>query len=638
MPPSHLAARVAVAVSAAALLAVVPAPSAIAGPSTLPPAFAAYLQADRSGEQWSLAATHAAAAWTKATGTGVIVAVIDTGVDATAPDLAGRLVPGGHLADDGVTMVSGDVPDSFGHGTHVAGIIAANKNGHGITGIAPGAKIMPVDIDVPNLTGVAIGNALRWAVTHHANVINLSLGVDDMALFAANAKPVCDAAAYAEAHGVVVVASAGNDGDGDNLPQAPADCGTVLSVAALDSTMRVTAWSSFDGTISLAAPGDEIYSTVPTFLSTTRYAFMSGTSMASPFVAGVAALVLQQHPTWTPAQVRSRLESTAKDLGPAGFDPRNGYGAVDPAAAVGASAPSPAATKSLTADAFGFGDHFDSNDNLVIDHTLVNWIPDPSTVVIGYTIISFTSTGTTLTSLSPKAVRWLAPTTIAGYVVAAQTADGPITAPPVWYSLAEQAAPSSFQVKALQHVKASFTSKGAVLVSWTNPSANTHHADGVFISLDGEVVASHDGPVPTHLTVGAGHVPPGDLTVDVFVESSVDGTTAASHTTLGARVPFSASGTRVGSTRYRVTLQLAPSWGRRVCHSVHCDGVRLLVASGGRTYSDYLDDQGQAVVTVGNRARLAYLDVKVTSASTKYRALDMTHVIVPLPPLGAAKR
>ena len=396
---------------------------------------------------------------------------------------------------------------------------------------------------------------------HHATVINLSIGFSDMPLFAPDVTPICSAAAYAEAHEVVLVAASGNDGVGDNFPEAPAACGTVLSVAALDNTMHVTAYSSFDSSVSLAAPGDSIYSTVPTYISTTRYAEQSGTSMAAPFVSGVAALVLQQHPTWTPAQVRSRLESTAEDLGPAGYDPRNGYGAVDPAAAVGATAAAPAATPAISVNAFGFGDHYDSQSNLVIDETLVNWVPDASAVVTGYTVTSYTPTGTTVTSLPKTAVRWAAPTTIGGYVVTAQTAAGPIVAPPVWYSLAEQASPSSFQVKSLQKVKGTFTSKGSLVVSWTNPAANKGHADGVFISLNGEIVAQHAGPMPTHLTVLASHVPPGDLTLDVFVQSSTDGTVAVTHSAVKAHVPFSGTGTRVGTTRYRVTLQLADELG-----------------------------------------------------------------------------
>jgi subtilisin family serine protease len=633
MPKSRLVAVVAVPVVAAGLALVAPESPAVAAGPTFPAAFTAYLQADRSGEQWSLTATHAAAAWTKATGTGVVVAVVDTCVDDSRPDLSGALVAGAHLSDNGTTILSGSGTDLSGHGTHVAGIIAGDRDGHGITGIAPGAKIMPIDIDNPDLSGVAIGNAIHWAVDHHADIVNLSLGVDDLPLFADNVKPVCDAAAYAESRGVLVVASAGNDGQGDNFPEAPAACGTVLSVAALDSTMRVTAWSSFDGSIDLAAPGDAIYSTVPTFANPTGFGLSSGTSMAAPFVAGVSALVLQQHPTWTPAQVRSRLESTAEDTGPLGFDPRNGFGAVDPAAAVGASAPAPSPAPALTANAFGFGDKFD-DFGLVISETLVSWVPDPTATVTGYTVTTYTPSGTTVKSLPATAVRWETPTTTGGYVVTALTAAGPITAPPVWYSKADDTPPSSFQVLALQKLKAVFTTAGQVIVSWTNPAANKGHADGVFISLNGETVASHMGAMPTHLTIPASRVPPGDLTVDVFVQSSQDSTLAVSHTKLGAHVPFIARGSRIGTSRYRITLILAPSWGRRACGSARCNGARLKLVSGGRTYSDYLDEHGQAVFTVSGKARVPYLVVKVNAASSKFRLLNVARIHVGFSPIA----
>ena len=119
-------------------------------PSTIPAALKTYVTGDRNADQWSLTSTHAAAAWTKATGAGVIVAIIDTGVDATNPDLKGQLVPGAHLDKTG-RIVAGDVTDTYGHGTHVAGIIAAKDDGHGTTGIAPGAKVMPINVDTPAL-------------------------------------------------------------------------------------------------------------------------------------------------------------------------------------------------------------------------------------------------------------------------------------------------------------------------------------------------------------------------------------------------------------------------------------------------------------------------------------------------------
>src|SRR4051794_21458042 len=326
MAPSNRSARRATAASAAlltlgGLIAVVGTSAAGAAAPSLPAALAAYVKADRTADQWSLESTHAAAAWTKSTGAGVTVAIIDTGVDESNPDLKGQLVPGAHIDNTG-TLVAGDLTDSYGHGTHVAGIIAGNHDAHGITGIAPGAKVMPINVDSPLLDGVTVGTAIRWAADHGADVVNLSLGFPDSKLFQSDIAPICAATKYADDHGVVVVASSGNDGDGLDLPSAPADCGDPISVAALDNTMHTTSWSSFDSTVSLAAPGANIYSSVPTLLSRERYAVLSGTSMSSPFVAGVAGLVLQLHPSWTPEQVKSQLVDTAEDLGPSGFDPR----------------------------------------------------------------------------------------------------------------------------------------------------------------------------------------------------------------------------------------------------------------------------------------------------------------------------
>jgi hypothetical protein len=149
-------------------------------------------------------------------------------------------------------------------------------------------------------------------------------------------------------------------------------------------------------------------------------------------------------------------------------------------------------------------------------------------------------------------------------------------------------------------------------------------------------VATHTGTVPTHLTVPASQIPPGDLTLDLFVESSVDGTLAASHATMGARVPFSASGLRVGSTRYRVTVQVAPSWARRVCHTTHCNGTQIRLILGGKTYSDYIDEDGQAIFTVVGRSKATSLSVALRSASSKYKHLNMTYLRVSLPSLKAS--
>ena len=167
------------------------------------------------------ASTHAAAAWTKSTGVGVIVAIIDTGVDESNPDLKGQLVAGAHLDKTG-RIVAGDVTDTYGHGTHVAGIIAGNDDGHGITGIAPGAKVMPINVDTPLLDGNdgrrrdPLGHRPRRqrrqpvAGLRRHQAVPVRRRADLRRLRSTRTTTAC-----------VIVASAGNDGEGLDLPSAP---------------------------------------------------------------------------------------------------------------------------------------------------------------------------------------------------------------------------------------------------------------------------------------------------------------------------------------------------------------------------------------------------------------------------------
>src|SRR5690349_1606116 len=335
---------------------------------TVPSALATYLQGDRTDIQWALRAIHVEQAWQASRGAGVTVATVDTGADTTSPDLAGRLLPGAYLTPAG-TIAVGNRVDRLGHGTHVAGIIVGSDDGKGITGIAPDAKVLPVDVDTSDdqLTGKQVATAITWASTHGAKVINLSLGFSDVATGKADVTAVCQAVKAAVDRNVVVVAAAGNDGIELNSAEAPANCPGAISVAALDSQLHPAAWSSFDGTVSIAAPGDAIYSTVSTAASPLKYAAESGTSMASPVVAGVAALILAQHPDWTPAQVAKQLADTATDIGPVGRDPRTGAGAVDAAAAVGADAGAPEPQPSLVVAADPYASRTDPGGNSLAD-------------------------------------------------------------------------------------------------------------------------------------------------------------------------------------------------------------------------------------------------------------------------------
>ena len=275
-------------------------------------------------------------AWESSTASSApLIAVLDTGVDVTHPDLAGKV----DAARAWNTLTdTRDVTDRNGHGTAVAGVAAAaTNNGIGIAGVAPGARILPVVVASPE--GWAYDSDVIEGITYAADagaaVINLSLSSPQEASAAMR-----QAVAYATARGSVVVAAAGNSGTSSR--EYPAALDDVLSVGATDDAGRLAFFSSSDDTVDVAAPG--------LWLTTTQpgggYRAMSGTSFSAPVVAGVAALVRSAHPGWTPAQVRERLTATARDAGPRGLDPWYGHGVIDAAAALGwaGGAPFPLAT------------------------------------------------------------------------------------------------------------------------------------------------------------------------------------------------------------------------------------------------------------------------------------------------------
>ena len=278
-------------------------------------------------EQWGLTKIKAASAWNVVTGTpGVVIAIIDSGIDRTHPDLASRLwVNPGEIAGNGVdddnngyvddvhgwnfVAKSANIADDNGHGTQVAGVAAAaGNNGVGITGACWNCRIMVVK--AMQSSGVAnysdIAAAVNYAVAKGAKVINLSLGgyADSNAL---------RTAIQAAAGSAVVVAGAGNDAVADRF--YPAAYANVLGVAATTSGNAKTGFSNYGDWVSLAAPGEAI---TTTFMGN-GYGAGAGTSLSTSFVAGLAALVRAQRPTWTPALVRLQLLQTAQALGGSGL-------------------------------------------------------------------------------------------------------------------------------------------------------------------------------------------------------------------------------------------------------------------------------------------------------------------------------
>lgn len=296
--------------------------------------------------QWAHSRIGSAAAWDVTTGNNLIIAIIDTGVDLDHPDLAAKRVPGRTILDQGATQ--NDIPmDEHGHGTHVAGIAAAvTDNGIGVAGVSWGARIMPVRVLSASGSGwnSDITAGIHWARINGAKVINLSLGGPSYS------QAMQDAVTQAYNAGILVVAAMGNCRViSEGCPTAnptlyPAALNNVMAVAATTINDTYAPYSQYGSHCDIAAPGGAgssgIFSTYPRYLPLgASYVYMTGTSQATPHVAGLAALLWTLKPAFSPAQVQNVIESTAVDLGAAGWDPTYGHGRIDAAAAVHALAP-----------------------------------------------------------------------------------------------------------------------------------------------------------------------------------------------------------------------------------------------------------------------------------------------------------
>ena len=258
-------------------------------------------------------------AWTMTIGSpSVVVAVLDTGYDSTHEDLVAVRTASPYNARTG----SANVTDGYGHGTHVAGTIAAStNNATGIAGIAPNVTIMPVKVLGADGQGYWSDflEGVDWARTHGASIVNLSLGSSLSAAQVAAFQPTFTAARQA---GVLVVAAAGNSNTSSSF--YPASFDKVTSVSATTNADAKASFSNFGPKVDLSAPGASITSTY----RDGTYRSLSGTSMATPHVAGVAALIRSLHPEYTPAKVETALEETALDLGAAGRDHVFGHGRI----------------------------------------------------------------------------------------------------------------------------------------------------------------------------------------------------------------------------------------------------------------------------------------------------------------------
>ncbi|MFJ7832561.1 S8 family serine peptidase [Peribacillus sp. NPDC097284] len=265
-------------------------------------------------KQWYAKKINMDTAWDLTKGSPDIkVAVIDAGIQATHPELKDHIInPFNAVTGSNKTLPSND------HGTHVAGIIGASLNGKGIAGIAPNVKIIPVNVFSENEADIfTIIDGIDYAVKSGADIINLSLTMEDYT-------EVLDYSIQsAWKKGILIVAAAGNEDT--KTEQYPAALEHVLGVSATTKQDKKADFSNYGASIDLAAPGLDIYSTVPW----NSYDVMSGTSMAAPVVSGVSALVLSKNPFLTPVEVADILQTSSKDLGVMGRDDFYGYGRVD---------------------------------------------------------------------------------------------------------------------------------------------------------------------------------------------------------------------------------------------------------------------------------------------------------------------
>ncbi|MFC2162437.1 S8 family peptidase [Candidatus Altiarchaeota archaeon] len=252
------------------------------------------------------------------TGAGVVVCIVDTGIDKDHPDLEANIIGGRNFVKKRNKLDTNAWDDDAGHGSHVAGTVAAIDNEIGVVGVAPQASLLGAKVlnsrGVGYITDIMAG--VDYCVAAGADVISMSLGSGT------DVQGLHDAVDAAEAAGVVVVASAGNSAGPVVFPAAYS---SVIAISATDSSDNIASFSSFGPEVELSAPGVNVLST----WMNGGYDTKSGTSMSAPHVSGVAALAIQANPGLDNDEIRTLLHGTADDLGALGHDDYFGYGLVD---------------------------------------------------------------------------------------------------------------------------------------------------------------------------------------------------------------------------------------------------------------------------------------------------------------------
>jgi subtilisin family serine protease len=267
---------------------------------------------------------------TKFDGTGVTIAVIDTGIDSSHPDLAGTVVDGVDFSGVGVPKGSSGVGSSSFHGTMVASLITGQGSStSGVIGVAPGAKLLSISIGlgVPGSdTDAQIAQAVKWAVDHDADIINLSLTRNSQSW----PKSWDEAFSYAFANDVIVVAAAGNRSDKSSRPSAPATIPGVVSVGGVTKAQEPAEASAAGLGVAISAPSEDLLGSYPG----EGYRVWDGSSAAAPIVSGLLALMTQADPDASANDLVERLITSATDLGEPGFDANYGHGLINPSAAL----------------------------------------------------------------------------------------------------------------------------------------------------------------------------------------------------------------------------------------------------------------------------------------------------------------
>ncbi|WP_438494515.1 type VII secretion-associated serine protease mycosin [Streptomyces asiaticus] len=301
---------------------------------------------DISSQQWYLKDMQADGMWKVSKGRGITVAVIDTGVDASLPELQGRVLDGIDASD----KATDPNDDPNGHGTNMAGLIAGTGKGGGIQGLAPEAKILPVKSSLLDMKSESVGSvmakAIKYSVDHGAKVLNISLGVTGLPAYFSKTQSAVN---YALKKGALIFAATGNAGDKENHSEYPSVLPGVVGVGAIDRTGKVAKFSTTGDQVGLVAVGDKI----PTRCKDMESVCMThGTSDATAITSASAALIWSKHPKWTNNQVlRVMMQTAAKPK--TGDIPSSylGYGSVRPRKVLldGEGDPGPANTNPLLA-------------------------------------------------------------------------------------------------------------------------------------------------------------------------------------------------------------------------------------------------------------------------------------------------